>query len=35
MKDENKRGREGERQTLGGLRNGTERAEENEDYMRK
>jgi hypothetical protein len=35
MKEGNKRGREGERQTLGGPSNGTECAEENKDYVRK
>jgi len=35
MKEETKRGKEGERRTLGGQRNGTECAEENKDYVRK
>jgi hypothetical protein len=35
MNAENKREKEGERPLLGGLRNGTECAEENKDYVRK
>jgi hypothetical protein len=35
MREENKRGKEGERRTLGGLMNGTVCAEENKNYVRK
>jgi hypothetical protein len=35
MREENKRGKGGERRTLGGLRNGTECAEENKNYVRE